>query len=362
MSFTRPTLSELITRVQVDFVSRLPLEGGVLQRSMVFVLSRVVAGAAHMMYGFLDWIFRQIFPDLSDEAQLIRQAQLFGLTKNPPTFAYVPLALTGTVDGTEVLEDTILVRSDGALYEVVRLGEYDDDAATITAGIAAIVVKSVLAGADYNVAVSEVLTFQSPIAGVNAQATCDEAGIDGSDEESTEELRVRLLERMAEPGQGGSDADWIAWAKQVTGVTRVWVTGLELGPGTVVVRFVRDNDNPGVPADAIPDSGEVADVQAVLDVEKPVHSTPTAFAPTDTPTAYEISIDPDTADNRAAVIAELDDMHFRRGSPGGTVLLSWIHTAIGQAAGIDDYTLVSPVANVTSTTNQLRSRGAMTWS
>src|SRR4051812_23787483 len=87
MAFTRPTLRELVDRIQADFVSRLPLDGSPLRVSLVYVLARVIAGAAHMLYGALEWLSRQLFADTSDEAALVRQAALYGITKTPATYA-----------------------------------------------------------------------------------------------------------------------------------------------------------------------------------------------------------------------------------------------------------------------------------
>ena len=78
---------------------------------------------------------------------------------------------------------------------------------------------------------------------VNSTATVTSGGlVDGVDEESTDALGARLALRLQQPPEGGADHDYEAWALGVTGVTRVWVYRHELGLGTVVVRFVRDND------------------------------------------------------------------------------------------------------------------------
>lgn len=348
MSFARPTLTELVSRIQADFVSRLPLNGSPLRRSLVYVLSRVIAGAVHMAYGAIDWASRQIFPDTSDDEMLVRQASLFGLSKNPATYATANVVFTGT-NGEVVTAGDVLVRNDGARY--VALDDY-----TISGGSATGLVQAETAGADYSLAVDAVLSFESPSAGIDATATVTTGGEDGDDQETTEALRQRLRERMASPPMGGSVADYIAWAKQVTGVTRVWVTELELGAGTVVVRFVRDDD-----ASPIPDSGEVAEVQTYLDTVKPAHAAVTVVAPTDAAVAFTIAVVPNTAEVKAAVTAELDDLFLRVAEPGGSILLSAMRTAIGTAAGLTDYTLTTPSADVTSTTNQLRSRGTITW-
>jgi uncharacterized phage protein gp47/JayE len=351
MAFVRPTLSEIVNRVQLDFISRLSLVGAVLRRSMVYVLSRVLAGAAHLLHGHLEFLGRQLFPDQSEAEYLVRQASLFGLSKTPPDFAQASALFSGSITGTIIPAGTVLVSASGLTYTVdsdVTLPSHGDVAGAITA---------VTAGAESTLASGAVLSLQAPIVGVNSTVPIASSYQDGVDEETIEALRVRLLEHMRAPAHGGTAADYIAWAKEVPGVTRVWVEPSGLGPGTVVVRFVRDNDGTG----PIPDSGEVATVQAKLDAEKPVHAAVTAIAPIDAPIAFTIHIVPDTSELRAAVTAELRDLLERTSEPAATVLLSSLRTVIGSTTGIDDYTLSVPAANVTHTAGQLPSIGTITW-
>lgn len=349
MAFQRPTLPELVDRIQSDFISRLTLVGAVLRRAMVYVLSRVLAGAAHLLHGHLEYLGKQLFPDLSDRPFLIRQASAFGMTPNAPGFAKATVGLTGT-NGSVVPVDTVLVRADGANYTV-------DADVTISGGVATAAVTAELAGADSTLTAGVVLSFQSPIAGVNATGTVASSTVDGSDVEDTEAFRSRFLDRLRSPPHGGNDADYVAWAKEVSGVTRAWCYPQELGPGTVTVRFMRDNDAGG----AIPDTGEVAAVQSYIDALRPVTATLTVVAPVANPVAYTVSITPDTADTRAAVTAELDDMHLRLAQPGGTLRLSSIETAIGTAAGITNFVLTLPAADVTNSTGYIPTRGAVTF-
>lgn len=349
MAFVRPTLAELVSRVQADFVSRLELSGALLRRASVTVLARVVAGAAHMLHGHLEFLGKQLFPDTSEDEFLVRQAALFGLTRTAPTYALQTIRFTGTA--VSVIPAGTLLRSSGG-YEYRTLAD-----GTITVTTVDVAATAVLAGTASNVSVATSLSLESPIAGVNSTATVQTVTSDGTDTESTEALRVRLLERIAEPPHGGTAADYVAWSKQLAGVTRVWVTPLEFGAGTVGVRFARDND-----VSPIPDAGEVTALQTWLDSVKPAHATVTAIAPVDAPLAMTIHVVPNTVAVKAAVTAELTDMFARLASPGGTTLLSSIHTAIGTAPGVTDYTLTVPAADTTHTANQLPSLGTITWS
>lgn len=348
MAFARPTLAELVDRIQQDFVSRLALTGAVLRRSIVYVLSRVLAGAAHMLHGHLDWLARQLFADTSDRDYLLRQAGLFGVTPTAATYAGSTVTLTGT-NGSVVPAGAVLLRSDGAEYTTAA-------DATIASGTASATVSASLAGADGTLTADLVLSFESPVSGVDSTATVTASTQDGSDEESTEALRTRFLERLQNTPHGGATADYVAWAKEVPGVTRVWVGAGELGAGTAVVRFVRDND-----ADPIPASGEVTEVQAYLDEVRPVTAAVTVLAPVDAPLALTLSVTPDTSAVREAVEAELGDILVRVAEPGATLRLSQIRTAIGNAAGLTDYVLTSPAADVTHTAGEIPTLGVITW-
>ena len=137
-------------------------------------------------------------------------------------------------------------------------------------------------------------------------------------------------------------------------MTRAWCSPNGMGAGTVVVRFVRDDDD-----DPIPDSGERESVRAHIEAQRPV--TAELFVPPTVakPVAYVISnLEPDTAEIRAAVVAELKDMHIRDAMPGGTLLRTHMSEAISIATGENDHVLVSPAGNVTSLPGELATFGS----
>ena len=72
----------------------------------------------------------------------------------------------------------------------------------------------------------------------------------GSNQESDESLKERVLERVRNPPQGGSPQDYIVWAKEVPGVTRAWVAPRFHGLGNVALAFVCD-DNGGVSTEQV---------------------------------------------------------------------------------------------------------------
>lgn len=357
MPFTRPGLAELIARVRGDLRGRLEIGGPLLRRAMVDVLGAVWAGAIHTLFGYLDWLARQLFADTAEREALLRRAALYGITPTPAAFAAGNVAATGT-NGSLIPAGTVL-RLDAATAYLVDAG------VVIASGTATMAVTAELAGDAANLPDGTALTFESPIAGVNSTATVEVGGITGGvDEEGTEEVRDRFLLRLREPPQGGAEQDYEAWALAVAGVTRVWVFAHELGLGTVVVRFVQDDPDTGEVG--FPDAGAVAAVQAALDEQRPITAAATAAAPTELAVAFTLHLVPDSADTRAAVSAELADLLRRVAEPGdgagrGTVLLSQIRTAIGVAEGVTDYTIAVPSANVVPGLGELPTVGVITW-
>jgi len=352
MAFTRPTLDELNTRIQSDIESRLTGGSKLLRRSVLKVLATIFAGAIHLVYGYLNWVYKQSFPDTAEKENLERWATIWGISRTPAEFSQGNVTFTGD-NGSEIPASTEIQTSSGLVYTTDALG-------TIAAGTVTIAVTASVAGPDSDVDAATAISLSSPITGVTTQGVVASGGLTGGLEaESDEDLLTRLLARIQNSPHGGNEADYVAWAKEVAGVTRAWVLPAYLGLGTVGVTFVRDNDVGSI----IPDAGEVTDVQDYIDdpTRRPVTADVTVYAPAAVPIAFTINVTPNTTAVKAAVQAELEDLILREAEPGGTILLTHIEEAISLAAGETDHALTVPAANVTVTTAQLSTMGTITW-
>ena len=345
--FNRPALPELIQRVRNDVLSRLATDD-VLRRTDAEVYARVMGGVAHGLYGFIEWLSKQVIYDTAEAEYLERWCSIWGINRK------VAAPAAGTV--TFTVQAGSLIPS-GALLQALDGVQFQTSTdATVSASTATASVTAVVPAAAGNRATGQNLTLVSPVVGVQSTAT---AGLlsGGADVETDDALRARLLARIQQPPHGGASYDYIAWALEVSGATRAWVYPAELGLGTVTVRFVRDLDTT-----PIPDAGEVAAVQAYIDVRRPVTAQVTVLAPAAMPINFQIQgLTPSNATVQAAVQAELQDLLLRESVPGGTILLSHIRAAISAAAGETDYVLVSPAANVTNTTGNMSTMGTITW-
>jgi uncharacterized phage protein gp47/JayE len=352
MAFSRPTLQELITRVEADLVSRLEITGAILRRAMLRVLARVWAGATHGLHGHIEWASRQLFALTADAEQLDKFGAEMGLSRRAATFAEGSVTFTGT-NTTVIPEGTRVARQDGVEYATTADGE-------IAAGTATIAIVAIEPGADPNADQGTTLSLVSPIAGIQSSATVAAGGIvDGIDAESDEGYRSRILARKRRPPQGGSVNDYENWTLEVAGITRVWVYENYMGLGTVGVTFVLDDQE-----DIIPDAPKVAEVQAYLDdpSRRPITAQVYVFAPIPVELDLEIAIAPNTEAVRAAVTAEIEDFLYREGSPNATLFISRIREAISIAAGEDNHELITPVADVEHALTEIPILGTITFS
>jgi len=344
MPFETPSLPVLIKRTQGD------LAGDSLRQSDAQVLARTLSGAAFGLYGYLDWIAEQILPDTADETTLERIA---ALRLHQPRKA--AQAASGSVSFTAaagaVLDaGTLLQTSDGRSYTVTLGGA--TSSGTNTAQIQALDAGS-LGNADAGLTLFPV----QPVQGIGNTFTVLDPGLTGGvAAESTESLRARVIRSYRIIPNGGSAADYETWALECPGITRAWCRGSYLGPGTVGLFVMRDDDP--VP---LPDAGQLALVQAYIDPLRPVTAELHVLAPVLVPVTYTLRLIPDTTAIRAAVVAQLQDLHDREGGLGETLLLTHIAESISSASGEQDHLLVSPSADVPAATNQLLTFGGCVW-
>lgn len=320
MSFARPTLSALIERIRSDFETRLQGASSRLRHSVLDVLARTFGGAFAGLYGYLDFLARQMMPDTAEAAYLARWASIWGIPRKAALPALVTATATGA-NGSTVYAGAELQRVDGALYTVTAT-------ATIDAGVAVLALAAVDAGAASDIAVGTVLTFTSPVGGVAAQVTVSALTAAGSDEEGDPALLARLLDRIQQPPRGGTTSDYEQWALAQPGVTRAWAYAQWMGLGTVGLTFVMDGRS-----NILPLTGDVAAVQTALDELRPVTAELFVFAPSPAPVDFVLRLSPDTPASRAAVINELADFFSREAVPGGTMYRSRWGEAISLAAG-----------------------------
>ena len=346
MSFPTPSLTALRNRIEADFNTRLSGADSRLRRSVLWVISYVVARTTWGLYSFLGWISRQHLPDTADDDQLQRIGGIYSILPTSSAFAAGSATVTG-VDTSPIPQGTALQTGDNTVYIVQA-----DTAIAGTTGV--VTLRAAVAGATGNQVAGTQLSFIAPVAGVSTAAVVVTlAG--GLDTEDVGFYRGRLLDYLRAPPQGGAQGNYVQWARELPGCTRAWEVADWQGDGTVGVLFVFDGR-----ANIIPLADDITAMQALLDSKRPITVPVYAVAPTPNPIAFTIALNPSTATVKAAVTAELADLLSREGTPGASVLLTHQESAIGLAVGDGDYETTG-LAAITQTPAQMATLGVITW-
>lgn len=187
------------------------------------------------------------------------------------------------------------------------------------------------------------LTFTDPPPGVDPVVYVADAGIyGGADEQTEQEYRQSILDRMRQPPQGGSMADYRRWVRESPGVRakNVWVFGHpDTAPGTVEVYFTT--------LDGLPSGADVLAAQGYIAQMKPVGTQVTVSVPDTKDIDITIStlIAPgydrlDVVEQiRQEIAAEFADYEMQ--STPHTMPISVIYRALAQVAGLKKYAITS---------------------
>jgi uncharacterized phage protein gp47/JayE len=334
MPIQRPTPAQIRDRMTAELQAALGIDPP-QRRSVEAALIRAQAGAAHELYGYVDWVARQVMPDTADADQLDRHAALWGVARRPAAASTGLVRMTGT-SGALIPAGTEMRRSDGMVYHTL-------EAATVTNTVAEIRVEAGTAGIEGDAAVGTRLQLVAPIVGVASTITVtpDSLGrgiIGGAAAEDDRTLRARIVATIRRPPQGGAAEDYRRWALEVPGVAAAFVIPGHMGPGTVGVAITVDGTDP------IPPAPLVAEVQSYIDARRPVTAAVTVFEPTVLLVTVRLQITPATA--AAAVRAEVVDLFRRAAVPGGVFRRSWITEAVSLAAGEEDSRLIEPAEDI----------------
>ncbi len=377
MAQIRPTLSELVEQYRADGDALL---GGVdarLERSLVDVILLAQAGALHGAYGFLQQIADDAFPDTATSEALERWAGIFGISRGAATFSQGWVGAAGTLT-TEIPLDVVLRRVDGREYVRQNFGVLADGSGVFvgtgyvtfaTLGLAgtgwAVPVLASESGAAGNSAAGVSMTFVSPIAGVPPVVTV-QLGLSGAvDSEPDDALRERVLARLRNPPQGGTAAEYEAWALGASTaadpITRAFVRSPASGSNVVAVYVV--NDGGGIPSarPPTPSATALTNVRAAIDARRPLSADRNVLAPTFVAITPTIHLSPSTAAIKTAIENEIDSFLIDNHEPGQELPISILQAVVSAAAGGGDAQITSPTSNYTPSPTQLLYRGAITW-
>ena len=341
MATLRPTLSEIVARIENDAKARLTEEE--LRRSDVKVLLRVLAGASHGMYTAIAYGIKQMFTDSAEGKYLERKGSLFNIQKRAATTAKGSVTFTWN-QATDVPIGTLLQSASGYQYETVS--------SPTAEGVAE--VEAVNSGSDFNLVAESVLSLVNPIAGIT-EATVTTAIEGGEDAETEDAYRERVMEHTRTPPRQGTKEDYVMWAKEVPGVGYAWCYPRECEENSVTIRILDTDGN-------LPDEDLVERTQAYLESKNNALAIVHVVAPLEQKVNFTLKISPDSLALRSAAEAAIKDLFKREAIPGNTIYLSHMNAVLSAVSGEEDHVIVAPTANAVATDDSyLLTVGEFTW-
>jgi uncharacterized phage protein gp47/JayE len=335
MTYFRPTLQEITQQIENDLYTRFKGLSRPVRFSVNKILARVMAGAVHLVYGYIDWIFIQLFIDTATGIYLDRWAKIWKIIRKPSSRAKGKVIFSGN-EGTKIPAFTLLQTSDGFKFQTI----YDS---IILNGTCNVNIESLNTGSIGNISGGIQLNLVSPIYGLQSQCVIDQNGtFSGSDIEDDESLRSRLLDRIRNAPCAGNKKDYETWALEIPGVTRAWCYPQYGGDGNVGLAFVRDNDS-GI----IPNDSQISDAKNYISDKMPTTATLNIFALTPQKIDFNLKSTDISNEAKKQIIDQLKFLFFNLAAPSSTIYVSDILESLSSAKSIKRISLISPMSDIT---------------
>ncbi|MCR4530222.1 baseplate J/gp47 family protein [Acinetobacter venetianus] len=368
MAFKRKTLTELVQQSLQNISSSLPESDSLLRFSNLNILGTVQGGMNHQQYGYLDYIALQATPYTATDEYLAAWGALRSVYQKAATQANGPVVFNA-VSGAVIPDGTKIIRSDGKQYLVLST---ELDTGIITATIQAVADPDGISGADGNCDAGTQFALGQSISGVNPNGI---SGLitGGADLESQDDFKSRVISAYQNTPQGGAKNDYEEWASEVSIVSRAWCAPLIYGPPTVGVYFLVEptSSNPyGIPQGtngvatneerATAATGDQLIVADYIYPKRPVTALVHLLAPTIE--TIDMSIQGIKPSNRAEVTVSIAQSLLNNSAPGKKVQIASLWAAVNKVDGADDFSILSPTADVVVGSGAIAVLGNITWS
>jgi len=293
----------------------------------------------HLTLQYIDWLALQLIPDTAETEWLDRHGNIWLVNADGTTGRKLPTLAEGTVTmvgigGTVVPFGTQLQKSGLVGYETTEQIVLLSDAPT------PVPTRALDPGSAGNLDPGDTLGVVSSVSGLTGEVTV--VTMDGgTDEETDDQLRFRVLKRIREPPMGGDKTDYEQWSLAVAGCTRAWASPLEMGMGTVTVRVMFDDLR--AYQDGFPTEIDLEAVRTYLDTVRPVAVKDYWVL---SPIKQYVHVDlsnlvPDNDAVRGGIEASLQAMLLEKASPGQTIYAAWKSYAVMSAPDVVSFDMTN---------------------
>lgn len=289
--------------------------------SIIRTLVEIIAFAIAELYGLVAAVIKQGFLSTATGFWLELKVKEYNLTRKPAITARGRVAfgrrrnLSANVTIPAGVIVSTLTDQNGRQYRFVTTEEI-----ILQSGAAEVQVPIVAEGpgAAYNVGAGAIQKLSVYVSGIDyVRNNGGWITAEGADTETDEELRRRGFLAWAELARGGTRDAYVAWALAVPGVKNVFVDDtLPRGQGTVDVYIISAS---GLPTPAL-----VAEVQAVVNANKPITADAQVKAPTVRWIAIDFVITPRRLADTTVIEAELRTRFDAFFNPSGNPEYDWI--------------------------------------
>lgn len=293
---TIPTPKELSDQILADLEGTFGQNVPILPKAFLRVLAVSLGGALALLYRAIRWGYQQLFPATADEESLSTKAQEYGMYIRSATPSIIEIQIIGD-EAAQIPAATIWKGNNGLAYSQRAL------AVIPSGGIAlSVSLECLEPGSAGSLGVGNTLEVSSPVGGVIG-ASCTAILYEGEDAETTEQFRLRVLQRAAGQPQGGSASDYVRLAMEVPGIVKAFAFRTDAGEVTV---YPLESDTGTA---RIPAAGKLAEVLEYVGSpsHRPLCATILSAAMTERTVDVTITgANPDDATTKAAVLAALE--------------------------------------------------------
>jgi uncharacterized phage protein gp47/JayE len=337
MPYIAPPFETIRTRALREIRS-LVSDADITSDSDNYVRASSVSAVAEGIHQQSAWTARQIFPDSADFEELKKHASTRDVYPKSATGAGSTISLTGTAGKVLPVASQARHSASGTVLTTTAAVTFGAGG-TAVAPVTTSDTGSALNGLDGTA------TLTSPPLGVDSACTLAPLK-GGTDDEKQESFLARYLDVLRYPPSGGSLPDYRRWALSVDGVSTVLVIPKRRGGNSIDVVIT----SAGGPSSA----DIIAACQAFIDSVAPAAADVWVFTPAILSVDLTLRLAPATG-------YTLDDLQgpvesaFARVidplAPLETLYRIRLTAAISSLAGVVDFELVTPAANVSASSD-----------